>query len=73
MTRLSARLGAALDEYPSAHAILLQRHGPLQPSATLADAERHVEILEFLFEAIGRLATLATRDGGVTHGADTNS
>jgi methylthioribulose-1-phosphate dehydratase len=71
MTRLSARLGAALDEYPSAKAILLRRHGLYTWGATLAEAERHIEILEFLFEAIGRTATLTTSE--VRHGAGTNS
>ena len=36
------------------HAFLLCRHGLYTWGDTLADAERHVEILEFLFEAIGR-------------------
>jgi methylthioribulose-1-phosphate dehydratase len=71
MTRLSARLGATLDEYPSAKAILLKRHGLYTWGATLADAERHVEILEFLFETVGRTTTLTSPE--VRHGAGTNS
>jgi methylthioribulose-1-phosphate dehydratase len=71
MTRLSARLGATLDEYPSAKAVLLKRHGLYTWGASLAEAERHVEILEFLFEAIGRTATLTSPE--VRHGAATNS
>lgn len=71
MTRLSARLGATLDEYPSAKAILLKRHGLYTWGATLAEAERHVEILEFLFETIGRTATLTSSE--VRHGVGTNS
>jgi methylthioribulose-1-phosphate dehydratase len=71
MTRLSARLGAALDEFPSAHAILLRKHGLYTWGRTLADAERHVEILEFLFEAVGRTATLPARE--VAHGTAANS
>ena len=54
MTRLSAAVAAALDGNPGAHAFLLRRHGLYTWGTTLADAERHVEILEFLFEAIGR-------------------
>lgn len=54
MRRLAGCLGAALDEHPAAHAILLRRHGLYTWGKTLADAERHVEILEFLFEALGR-------------------
>jgi methylthioribulose-1-phosphate dehydratase len=32
----------------------LRRHGLYTWGESLADAERHVEILEFLFETIGR-------------------
>lgn len=71
MTRLSARLGATLDEYPSAKAILLKRHGLYTWGATLGEAERHIEILEFLFEAIGRTASLTSSE--VRHGAGTSS
>jgi methylthioribulose-1-phosphate dehydratase len=71
MTRLASRLGAALAEHPSAPAVLLRRHGLYTWGKTLADAERHVEILEFLFETIGRTATFGSRE--VAHGALTNS
>lgn len=54
MTRLSAEVARTLDTHPDVHAFLLRRHGLYTWGATLADAERHVEILEFLFETIGR-------------------
>jgi methylthioribulose-1-phosphate dehydratase len=54
MPRLAARVGKTLDRYPAAHAFLLKRHGMYTWGDTLEDAERHVEILEFLFETIGR-------------------
>ena len=54
MPRLARRVGETLDRHPAAHAFLLRRHGLYTWGATLADAERHVEILEFLFETIGR-------------------
>jgi methylthioribulose-1-phosphate dehydratase len=54
MPALARTVGATLDRTPAAHAVLLRRHGLYTWGATLADAERHVEILEFLFEAIGR-------------------
>jgi methylthioribulose-1-phosphate dehydratase len=74
MSRLSARIASTLDENPSAKAILLRRHGLYTWGATLADAERHVEILEFLFETIGRTASLNSRERKeVAHGALTNS
>jgi methylthioribulose-1-phosphate dehydratase len=52
--RLAGRVGETLDRYPEAHAFLLRRHGLYTWGETLADAERHVEILEFLFEVVGR-------------------
>ena len=54
--RLARVAEASLAEHPGAHALLLRRHGLYTWGDTLADAERHVEILEFLFEAIGRSA-----------------
>jgi len=54
MTRLAVRVGETLERHPNAHAFLLRRHGLYTWGETLADAERHVEILEFLFETIGR-------------------
>jgi methylthioribulose-1-phosphate dehydratase len=56
MTRLAQVLETSLAEHPGAHAVLLRRHGMYTWGDTLADAERHVEILEFLFEVIGRSA-----------------
>ena len=53
MTRLSARLRDTLAEHPAAHAILLSGHGLYTWGRTVADTERQVEILEFLFEVIG--------------------
>jgi len=54
--RLAGRVGEALERYPDAHAFLLRRHGLYTWGETLAEAERHVEILEFLFEVVGRTA-----------------
>ena len=58
MSRLAGRVGDTLARHPEAHALLLRRHGLYTWGATLADAERHVEILEFLFETIGRSLSL---------------
>jgi len=54
MPRLAVLVGETLERHPEAHAFLLRRHGLYTWGETLADAERHVEILEFLFETIGR-------------------
>jgi methylthioribulose-1-phosphate dehydratase len=59
MPRLAQRVGALLEEQPGAHAFLLRRHGLYTWGETLADAERHIEILEFLFEAVGRTGQFA--------------
>ena len=54
MTRLAARVGAILHERPDCHAFLLRRHGLYTWGATVAEAVRHVEIVEFLLESVGR-------------------
>ena len=54
MTRLSGVVAHALDAHPDAHAFLLERHGLYTWGASIAEAERHVEILEFLLETMGR-------------------
>ena len=54
MTRLASVVSDALDRHPAAHAFIIARHGLYTWGATLADAERHVEILEFLLETVGR-------------------
>jgi methylthioribulose-1-phosphate dehydratase len=57
MTRLVRVVGAALagrDGGAPPRAVLLRRHGLYTWGDTLAVAERHVEILEFLLETVGR-------------------
>jgi methylthioribulose-1-phosphate dehydratase len=54
MTRLASAVRIRLAREPAAHAFLLRAHGLYTWGATLAQAERHVEILEFLLEAVGR-------------------
>jgi len=70
MDRLARRIGEALERRPDAHGILLRRHGLYTWGDTLADAARHVEILEFLFEVVGRSASLGLRE--VNHGSPEN-
>ena len=45
---------AMLTEHPNAHGFLIRRHGLYTWGRDLAEARRHVEILEFLFEVMGR-------------------
>lgn len=52
--KLAREVEAMLAERPEAHAFLIRRHGLYTWGSDLAEAVRHVEILEFLFEVIGR-------------------
>jgi methylthioribulose-1-phosphate dehydratase len=45
---------AILTEHPDAHGFLIRGHGLYTWGRDLAEAKRHVEILEFLFEVMGR-------------------
>jgi methylthioribulose-1-phosphate dehydratase len=54
MDRLAGLVGAVLARHEACHALLLRGHGLYTWGETLADAERHVEILEFLFEVMSR-------------------
>jgi methylthioribulose-1-phosphate dehydratase len=51
---LSARLAECLGKDPAAHGILLSGHGLYTWGKSVADARRHLEALEFLFEVEGR-------------------
>ena len=54
MPRLAQEVRRTLDANAASHAFLLHRHGLYTWGQTLSDAQRHVEILEFLLEAVGR-------------------
>jgi methylthioribulose-1-phosphate dehydratase len=54
MTELAGSLERALNEHPHSHGFLLRRHGLYSWGGDLADARRHIEILEFLLEVLGR-------------------
>jgi methylthioribulose-1-phosphate dehydratase len=71
MSRLSGVVGRVLTEHPSAHGILIERHGLYTWGGSLAEAVRHVEIFEFLFETIGRTAEYKARGG--SYGVAQNS
>ena len=51
---LAAKLNAVLQEDRSAHGVLLSRHGLYTWGESVAEARRHLEALEFLFEVEGR-------------------
>lgn len=48
------RVEALLAEHPAAHGFLIRRHGLYTWGRDLAEAKRHIEILEFLLEVMGR-------------------
>lgn len=54
MTRLAESVEEALTQHPGAHGFLLRRHGLYTWGKDVAEAKRHVEILEFLLEIRGR-------------------
>ena len=54
MTALADSVGGVLRRHQDAHGFLLRRHGLYTWGKDLAQAKRHVEILEFLLEAVGR-------------------
>ena len=54
MTRLAGRVRQVLAEHTGCHAFLLRRHGMYTWGQTLPQAVRHVEIVEFLLEIVGR-------------------
>ncbi len=57
MVALAAEVRDALRVHPAAHAFLLRRHGMYTWGETLPQAVRHVEIVEFLLEAVARSAS----------------
>lgn len=57
MVQLAQMTKAVLKQHPTARAFLLRRHGLYAWGQNLAEAKRHVEILEFLLEVVGRSRT----------------
>jgi methylthioribulose-1-phosphate dehydratase len=56
MPALATELDQVLGSQPDCHGVLVAGHGLYTWGADLAEAERHVEIFEFLFEVLGRHA-----------------
>jgi methylthioribulose-1-phosphate dehydratase len=54
MARLAGEVRGVLAAHPACHGFLLAGHGLYTWGADLAEAHRHVEIFEFLFEVVGR-------------------
>ena len=73
MKHLAQLVEATLEQFPAAHAFLLRQHGLYTWGDDLAQARRHVEILEFLLEASGRRRTMTDAYSGGSYGTDKNS
>ena len=63
MPALADTIDTTLNNHPAAHGFLLERHGLYTWSDNLAQAKRHIEILEFLLETLGR--TLLVKNKGL--------
>ena len=70
MPALADSISQTLNRHGAAHGFLLRRHGLYSWGETLAQAKRHIEILEFLLETMGRTLQL---HGGVNHGGSHDS
>jgi methylthioribulose-1-phosphate dehydratase len=58
MVAIARSIEQTLNNYPDSHGFLLRRHGLYTWGHYLAEAKRHVEILEFLLEVLGRMPRL---------------
>ena len=65
MPALADAIGKTLNEHKEAHGFLLRRHGLYSWGETLAQAKRHIEILEFLLETIGRTSLIKAQHATV--------
>jgi methylthioribulose-1-phosphate dehydratase len=54
MPALAESISEVLEKQANVHAFLLRRHGLYTWGRDLKETQRHVEILEFLLEAVGR-------------------
>jgi methylthioribulose-1-phosphate dehydratase len=54
--KLAHAVERVLDEHPYVHGFLLRKHGLYTWGENLSEAKRHLEILEFLLEVLGRTA-----------------
>ena len=62
MPALAELVGQTLKETPATHGFLLRRHGLYSWGDTLAQAKRHIEILEFLLETMGRTSLIKAKE-----------
>jgi methylthioribulose-1-phosphate dehydratase len=65
MPALAQSIAQTLDKHKAAHGFLLRRHGLYSWGETLTEAKRHIEILEFLLETMGRTLHIRGKHAGV--------
>jgi methylthioribulose-1-phosphate dehydratase len=58
ITRLAGVIESKLAQYQAVHGFLLRRHGLYTWGENLEQTRRHLEILEFLLEVVGRTKTI---------------
>jgi methylthioribulose-1-phosphate dehydratase len=63
MQTLADTIALTLEEHKAAHGFLLERHGLYTWGENLAQAKRHIEILEFLLETLGRTLLVKNNRG----------
>jgi methylthioribulose-1-phosphate dehydratase len=61
MLALADLVGDTLSQHQNAHGFLLRRHGLYAWGEDLSQAKRHVEILEFLLETVGRTLLITVK------------
>jgi methylthioribulose-1-phosphate dehydratase len=61
MRELAEKVTTTLRETPGIHGFLLREHGLYTWGASLQEAKRHVEILEFLMEVLVRAGAASRR------------
>jgi methylthioribulose-1-phosphate dehydratase len=64
MLALADTVAQTLKRNPAAHGFLLRGHGLYTWGHDLGEAKRHIEIFEFLLEAIGRSRLMRLGPGG---------
>jgi methylthioribulose-1-phosphate dehydratase len=68
MAALSDSVKAQLRQNPNGHGFLLRGHGLYTWGGDISEAKRHVEILEFLLEVMGRMVGFKEREAsGVSY------
>ena len=61
MPALANTVGETFNKHRAIHGFLLERHGLYSWGDNLAQAKRHIEILEFLLETLGRTLLIKNR------------